>query len=44
VEILDQASSYWMKKDWLDSLKKYYDNEFDKEKLNNITGDDCYSV
>lgn len=42
VEILDQVSSYWMKKEWLDSLKQYYKDE--PEKLKNITGNDCYSV
>jgi serine/threonine-protein kinase SRPK3 len=42
VEILDQVSSYWMKPEWLASLKKYYRNE--QEKLNSITGEDCYSV
>jgi hypothetical protein len=35
VEILDQASSYWMKPEWIESLKKYYE---DPEKLKNITG------
>ena len=42
VEILDQVSSYWMKKEWLDSLKEYYKNE--PEKLNKVTGNDCHSV
>jgi serine/threonine-protein kinase SRPK3 len=31
-----------MKKQWLDSLKKYYQNE--PEKMKNITGNDCYCV
>jgi serine/threonine-protein kinase SRPK3 len=44
VEILDQVSSYWMKKEWLDSLKKYYSSKQDQHKLNRITGEDCYSV
>jgi serine/threonine-protein kinase SRPK3 len=30
VEILDQASTYWMKEDWLESLKKYYADEPEK--------------
>mmetsp|Transcript_23802 Transcript_23802/g.16836 ORF Transcript_23802/g.16836 Transcript_23802/m.16836 type:complete len:220 (+) Transcript_23802:382-1041(+) len=42
VEILDQASSYWMKPDWLNSLKKYYADK--PEKLKSITSNDCYSV
>ena len=42
VEILDQAASYWMKPEWLDALKKYYQNE--PEKLKNITGNDCHCV
>ena len=42
VEILDQVSSYWMKKDWLDSLKKYYADNPDK--LKHVTGNDCYAV
>ena len=42
VEILDQASSYWMKPEWLDSLKKYYKDR--PEKLKNITGEDCHCV
>jgi len=41
VEILDQASTYWMKQEWIDSLKKQYD---DPEKLKNITGQDSYTV
>jgi len=44
VEILDQVSSYWMKPEWLASLKKYYNNKQDQHKLNKITGEDCYSV
>ena len=44
VEILDQVSSYWMKPEWLNSLKKYYNSVQDAEKLKNITGNDCYSV
>lgn len=36
VEILDQVSSYWMKPEWLESLKKYYARE--PEKLKHITG------
>jgi len=42
VEILDQASSYWMKPEWLDSLKKYYKDR--PEKLKKITGGDCHCV
>jgi serine/threonine-protein kinase SRPK3 len=42
VEILDQCSSYWMKTEWLDSLKSYYGKN--PEKLKNITGNDCYCV
>lgn len=42
VEILDQCSSYWMKKQWLESLKNYYEKE--PERLKNITGNDCYCV
>ena len=42
VEILDQCSSYWMKEEWLKSLKTYYAKE--PEKLKNITGNDCYNV
>lgn len=42
VEILDQCSSYWMKPEWLNSLKDYYSSN--PEKLSNITGDDCYCV
>ena len=38
VEILDEASSYWMKPEWLDSLKVYYKNH--PEKLKNVTGND----
>ena len=42
VEILDQVSSYWMKPEWLASLKKYYAKE--PERLKHITGQDSYSV
>jgi hypothetical protein len=42
VEILDQVSSYWMKPEWLKSIKKYYSKH--PEKLKNITGEDCYCV
>jgi serine/threonine-protein kinase SRPK3 len=42
VEILDQVSSYWMKPEWLESLKRYYAKE--PEKLKHITGQDSYSV
>jgi hypothetical protein len=35
VEILDQVSSYWMKPDWLSSLKEYYAKE--PERLKQIT-------
>ena len=42
VEILDQCSSYWMKPEWLKSLKDYYKEN--PEKLSNITGNDCYCV
>ena len=31
-----------MKKDWLDSLKKYYADNPDK--LKHVTGNDCYAV
>ena len=44
VEILDQVSSYWMKPEWLESLKRYYSSKQDQHKLNRITGEDCYSV
>ena len=42
VEILDQASSYWIKPEWLDSLKAYYREN--PEKLKNVTGNDCHCV
>lgn len=42
VEILDQVSSYWMKQEWLDSLKRYYKDN--PEKLKGVTGNDCYAV
>lgn len=42
VEILDQCSSYWMKEEWLNSLKSYYKEN--PKKLENITGEDCYCV
>jgi serine/threonine-protein kinase SRPK3 len=42
VEILDQCSSYWMKPEWLKSIKSYYRDNPDK--LKNITGNDCYCV
>lgn len=42
VEILDQVSSYWMKPEWLASLKQHYKS--DPSKLAHITGDDSYSV
>lgn len=42
VEILDQASSYWIKPEWLSSLKHYYSSN--PEKLKKITGDDSYCV
>lgn len=39
---MDQASSYWVKPEWLDSLKKYYSDH--PEKLRSVTGNDCYCV
>ena len=39
---LDQVSSYWMKPEWLASLKEHYKS--DPSKLAHITGDDSYSV
>ena len=42
VEILDQCSSYWMKQEWLSSLKTYYKHHPDK--LKSITGEDSYCV
>jgi len=42
VEILDQASSFWRKPEWLESLKTYYKDN--PEKLKHITGDDSYCV
>lgn len=44
VEILDQVSSFWRKKDWQDSLKHYYKD--DPKKLKNIqeTSKYCHTV
>ena len=42
VEILDQVSSYWMKPEWLNSLKAYYAKE--PERLKHITSQDSFSV
>jgi hypothetical protein len=42
VEILDQASSYWTRPEWLEKLKHYYKEN--PEKLQEITQDSCHCV
>mmetsp|Transcript_5458 Transcript_5458/g.9230 ORF Transcript_5458/g.9230 Transcript_5458/m.9230 type:complete len:195 (-) Transcript_5458:2084-2668(-) len=42
IEILDQCASYWMKKEWLASLKRYYADK--PQMLKAINSDDSYCV